>query len=277
MKYLKSVFNFYLNSSIQVSLSVCGFIGVTSLTYNLPVSEYLLGFAFFGTITGYNFVKYAEVARLKHRSLNLPLKTIQVFSFFSFLALAYFTFKISFHTILATGGFALLTFFYAIPFLKNKNLRALTGIKILLVAVVWSGVTLLLPMINKNEILTNNVWIGFVQRIVFVFVLTLPFEIRDLKYDASALGTLPQRVGVRSTKKIGILLLTLALLIEFIKPEINLNYTISLIIICGILGVALLVSEKNQSKYFASFWVENIPVFWFGILYVIQNYLFISF
>ena len=36
-----------------------------------------------------------------------------------------------------------------------------------------------------------------------VFVLTLPFEIRDLQYDDSTLETLPQRVGVKKTKIIG--------------------------------------------------------------------------
>ena len=270
MRFLKSVFDFYLNSSIHVAMAVCGFVGITILEFDFSISNNLLGFIFFGTITGYNFVKYAEVARLKHRRLNLTLRTIQIFSFFSFLALCYFALKLPFNTLLVTGGFAALTFFYAIPVLQHKNLRTLTGIKIVIVALVWAGVTLIIPLVNENEILTNTMWISFIQRAIFVFALTLPFEIRDLKYDELALGTLPQRVGVKSTKYIGTALLIVVILLEFFKPELNWSYLSSLVFISGVLTFFLFISERNQSKYFASFWVESIPVVWFGILLILM-------
>ena len=270
MRFLKSVFDFYLNSSIHVAMAVCGFVGVTILEFDFSISKDLLGFIFFGTITGYNFVKYAEVARLKHRSLNLSLRTIQIFSFFSFLALCYFAFKLPFNTLFITGGFAALTFFYAIPILQTKSLRTLTGIKILIVAIVWAGVTLIIPLVNERIALDNSIWINFIQRIIFVFILTLPFEIRDLKYDELALGTLPQRVGVKSTKYIGITLLIVVILLEIFKPELNWSYLSSLVIISGVLTFFLFISERNQSKYFASFWVESIPIFWFGILVLLE-------
>jgi len=270
MRFLKSIFDFYLNSSVHVALAVCGFVGITLLEFDFSISNNLLGFIFFGTITGYNFVKYAEVARLKHRSLNLSLRTIQVFSFFSFLALCYFAFKLPFNTLLITGGFAALTFFYAIPILQSKSLRTLTGIKIVIVAVVWAGVTLIIPMVNENEILSRIVWMSFLQRVIFVFVLTLPFEIRDLQYDELALGTLPQKVGVKKTKIIGVVLLIATIIIEFLKPELDWGYAISLMFISGVLTLFLFISEKNQSKYFASFWAESIPIVWFGLLLLFQ-------
>jgi hypothetical protein len=128
MEFLKSVFNFYINSSIHVAIAVCGFVGVSGLQFDISISNALLGFIFFGTITGYNFVKYAEVAKFKHRSLNSSLRTIQVFSFCSFLALLYYAYQLPLTTLLITGGFAVLTFFYAISFLNYKNLRAFVGI-----------------------------------------------------------------------------------------------------------------------------------------------------
>jgi len=276
MRFLKSVFNFYINSSIHVALAVCSFVGISVLEFDISVTNDLLRFVFFGTITGYNFVKYAEVAKLKHRSLNLSLRTIQTFSFFSFLALLYYTFQLSFKTLLVTGGFAALTFFYAIPFLKYKKLRELLGIKILIVAVVWAGVTTIIPLVNEDVILSEVFWISFIQRMLFVLALTLPFEIRDLQFDELALGTLPQRVGVRTTKFIGTALLVLIILIEFFKPELDWNSLISLVLISGVLIMFLSISEENQSKYFSSFWVESIPILWFVILLLIQSYLDIS-
>ncbi len=235
MRFLKSIFDFYLNSSIHVALAVCAFVGMTLFEFGISVSNNLLGFIFFGTITGYNFVKYAEIARLKHKSLSLFLKTVQIFSFFSFLALCYFAFILPFNTLLVTGGFAALTFFYAIPILQSKNLRKLTGVKILIVAIVWAGVTVIIPLVNESVFIDNSIWLSFIQRTLFVFALTLPFEIRDLKYDDLALGTLPQQVGVKTTKFIGTTLLIIVLLIEFLKPELNWNYLISLLLISGIL------------------------------------------
>ncbi len=249
-----------------MSLAVCSLVGVTALEFDLLVTNSLIGFVFFGTITGYNFVKYAETARFRHRSLNLSLRAIQVFSFFCFLALIYFALKLPIKTLLIIGGFAALTFFYAIPFLKNKNLRTFIGIKILIVAIVWGGVTIIIPIINEDNFLTETIWISFLQRVLFVFALTLPFEIRDLIYDELALGTLPQRLGVFVTKIVGTILLVISLLVEFFKVESNKDYILSFGIIGVVLLIFLFVSNRKQSKYFASFWVESIPVLWFAMM-----------
>ena len=109
-----------------------------------------------------------------------------------------------------------------------------------------------------------------------MFVLTLPFEIRDLQYDESTLETLPQRVGVKKTKIIGVVILVLVLLLELFKDLINHNHLLSLGIIMSVLLVFLLNSEKKQSKYFSSFWVESIPILWFGIISFLQFYFDIS-
>ncbi len=270
MKILKNLFNFYIDSSIHVALAACGFVGVSILEFDISITIELLGFIFFGTITGYNFVKYAEIAKLKHRSLNLSLRQIQIFSFFCFLALVYFLFQLPFKTLIITGVFAALTFFYAIPFLAYKRLRSLVGMKIIIVALVWAGVTLIIPLVNENVILSNSVWVSFFQRMLFVLVLTLPFEIRDLKYDKLALGTLPQQVGIKLTKIIGTILLLAILVIEFLKPGVDWNYTIGFLLICGVMALFLFTSEKDQNKYFASFWAESIPVFWFFMLLLIE-------
>ncbi len=47
----------------------------------------------------------------------------------------------------------------------------------------------------------------------------LAFEIRDLKYDIRALGTIPQRLGVKTSKYVGTFLLVLVVLLEVFKPD----------------------------------------------------------
>jgi len=274
VEILKNIFKAFINSSIHVAFAVCAFTGVTALEFKIPVSNELLCFIFFGTITAYNFVKYAEVIRTRFNELWGYLKAVQIVSL---LALIYFAFQLSFETLLITGGFAMLTFFYAIPFLKYKNLRNFTGLKISIVAVVWAGVTVLVPLVNEGFLLTTEIWISFMQRFLFVFVLTLPFEIRDLQFDELALGTLPQRVGVRKTKAIGMIMLFVLLMLEYLKSIKNFDFKTSMIVSVVVLGLFLLYSNRSQSKYYASFWVESIPILWLLILYVFQNYLDISF
>lgn len=268
MSFLNNIFNFYINSSIHVAIAVCSLVGVTLIEFNVSISNDLLGFIFFGTITGYNFVKYAKTIRTRFVDLYLYLKIVQVISL---LALLYFSLQISFFTGVIAAGFALLTFFYAIPLLKSKNLRNITGLKLIIVAAVWSGVTVLLPLIDNDLDLDSTMWLSFVQRLLLVFVLTLPFEIRDLNYDNLALGTLPQRVGVFQTKIIGIVLLLISILIEYFKPESFRAYSISFGIISFVLFIFLILSKRKQARYFASFLVESIPIIWYVMLYFISQ------
>ncbi len=109
---------------------------------------------------------------------------------------------------------------------------------------------------------TMNIGLTFLQRFLFVFVLTLPFEIRDLQYDLTNLRTLPQRLGIRKTKFFGIVLLVLSMSLELFKDVINEPHFLSFIIVCLLAGSALIVSGKKQSGYFASFYVESIPIVW---------------
>ena len=96
MKHLKGLFDFYINSSIHVAFAVLSLVFVTEKELELSLDFNFNSFIFLGTITGYNFVKYASVAGLHHRNLTKRLKVIQLFSFVCILILAYFAFKFEF-------------------------------------------------------------------------------------------------------------------------------------------------------------------------------------
>lgn len=273
MKSLWRLFEFYLNSSVHVALAIVSLVGVTALEYDLVIPNALWFFIFFGTITGYNFVKYAKIAKLYHHRLTDMLKIIQVFSFVSFGLLAYFAFQLSIETLLVAALFGVFTFFYAVPLPFSKNLRTLAGVKVFIVALVWAGATVIVPMISVSERLDMDIWISFVQRIFLVIVLTLPFEIRDLQYDELKLKTLPQLFGLKNVKVFGILLLIITHLLEGFKDELSLSYFSCLFIICVVMGVALVVSSRKQSRYFASFFIESIPIIWVGLLMLSRHFL----
>ncbi len=256
-----------------MAFAVVSFVAITVFQFDLLVPPALWVFIFFGTVTGYNFVKYAKIAGLHHRSLTDSLRSIQVFSLVCFSGLLVCCFFLSFQTLLVTALFGLFTFFYAVPFLRKKNLRTFSGIKILIVAIVWAGVTVLAPMVEVNMSLTTDGWLAFLQRFLIVFVLTLPFEIRDLQYDVAHLKTIPQQIGIQKTKILGIGFLMIALVLEGFKDEIINTEIYGLLLLVLLVMVALLLARKKQSEYFASFWVESIPIVGLCVLLVFRHFL----
>jgi hypothetical protein len=268
MKFYNHILAFYVNSSIHVALAVVSLTAITVLEYGLNVPSALWGFVFLGALTGYNFVKYAKVAGLHHRSLAHSLQAIQIFSFICFGLLVFLVFWLSIKTLLVTAAFGLLTFFYAVPFIKHKNLRKLSGIKIFVVSLVWAGVTVIVPTVASETTVSFDIWLTFFQRALIVVALILPFEIRDVPYDSSALKTLPQQIGVRRTKLLGEGILLICLVLEFFKMETSVAYIVSILVFCVVLGWMLIISKTHQTHYFASFWVEGLPILWL-LLYML--------
>ena len=262
MRFLGQLFNFYINASIHVAIAVSALSYITVLEMHMHTSPYFFLFVFFGTITGYNFVKYSKLAGMYHRSLAHSLKTIQIFSFLSFGIVTFSLFHLPFRVLWITSIFGVFTLLYVVPIFKQKNLRSLSGFKIFVVALVWAGVTVLAPLAMTEITLTSNIVLTFLQRFLFVIVLTLPFEIRDLQYDLVGLQTFPQRLGIKRTKILGLTFLALSVSLErFMDPYSELHL-LSFMIACLLAGLVLLVSSKKQTRYFASFWVESIPIVW---------------
>jgi len=272
MKYLKNAFELYINSSIHVSLAVVAFTIITFLEYDLFPDQDLLLFIFFSSITGYNFVKYAGIAKLHHLSLAKNLRIIQVFSGISFLALLYFCFLLKSAVLIATGILGIFTLLYAIPlFGGDRNLRSLPGIKIFIIALVWAGTTQILPVINAEMYLGKEILLDFFQRLLMVIVITLPFEIRDLNFDSEKLGTIPQKLGILRTKVFGTFLIGLIFSIELFQKSFNSNEFLSLVLILLIMGMMLWYARDGQKKFYASFWVESLPILFLGIYLFFRN------
>lgn len=273
MGVFKKLLNFYINSSIHVALSVYSLTWISLIEFGFSYDESILYFVFYATITGYNFVKYFGIAKFHHRSLTNWLKSIQVFSFLCFILMCYYGIQLNESTMIFIAGLGVVTFLYAIPFLpkrlfldKQHNLRSIGGLKIYLIALVWSGVTVFLPLINNDYLIDADVVITGIQRYVFIIVLMLPFEIRDLRYDSLKLSTVPQKIGVKQTKIIGVILLVVFFFLEFFKDEITLRKFLVLLIITGFTLLLLVLSKIEQGKYYSAFWIEGLPILWLILL-----------
>ncbi|WP_366915896.1 hypothetical protein [uncultured Psychroserpens sp.] len=243
------------------------------MEFNIPYDENVLYFVFFSTITGYNFVKYFGLAKFHHRSLAGWLKAIQVFSLLCFLALCYYVLKLEKQSLIYVSVFGAMTFLYAIPLIPKKifldnqqNLRSISGLKIYIIALVWTGVTVFLPLINNGYSISEDIIFTGIQRFLLVLVLMLPFEIRDLHYDSLKLATIPQKIGVKQTKIVGVLLLFVFYFLNYFKDDIDTCRLMINGVITAITLLFLVFANKNQNEYYSSFWVESIPIGWLVLL-----------
>jgi len=262
MAFFKKLFDFYVNASIHVSFSVLALVLMTNHMFGLSFNFATAGFAFFGTMFAYNFIKYAElIQRIQRRSKYLV--AIFIAGTTAFLLCAYFFFKLRFTTQLASVIFFGLTFLYAVPvFSKDQNFRNFSGIKIYIVALCWAGVTTLLPLLDAEVALTFAMFLKFIQRFVLIITLILIFEIIDLRHDAAELQTVPQKIGVKQTKILGLGLLVLFYFLEFFQHSFVAEQLIINLILIVVTALFTIFANPNRSQYYTSFWVEIIPIFW---------------
>lgn len=273
MRFLKILFDFYINSSLHVALAVYALSWITLMEFGLDYDENILYFNFYASITGYNFVKFFGLAKFYHRSLANWLKTIQFFSFFCFLFMCYYAIHLEVKTLWFVFFSAILTFFYAIPFLPKKlfyngklNLRSVSGLKVYVIALVWVLVTVVLPLINNDYFFGFDAWIMAIQRYLYVLVLILPFDIIDMRYDSLTLSTIPQKIGIHKTKILGLGLLLLFFVLEFFKDEFSMIRTLVLLIISILTGAFLWLCHRDRNRYYSVFWVEGLPIVWLVLL-----------
>ena len=269
MRLLKQIFDFYINASIHVALAVYSLSFITLYQLNIFYDESILYFIFFASITGYNFVKYFGLAKFHYRSLANWLRVIQLFSLICFGFMIYYVLLLERNTLIIVTILALITLFYAIPllpknvFLYNKyTLRSVSGLKVYIIAFVWAFVTIILPAVNNDHPINFDFFVMLLQRYIFVVVLILPFDIRDLYYDSLKLSTIPQRIGIKSTKILGISLLLIFLLLEFFKDDLDLNQILTTLIITIVTGLFIGFSNMDRGRFYSAFWVEALPIFW---------------
>jgi hypothetical protein len=266
MRILRKVFDFYIKSSIHVALSCFSLVRISQHDFNISTDFLTANFAFFGTIVGYNFVKYEALVRAKKNIIRLEIKAIAFLSLLSLILVGFYFFQLQRISQIIAFVLFILTLLYTIPFFPNRrNARNWAGLKIYIVALCWVGVTLILPVLNANIAFTTDFYLHCVQRFILIFVLILIFEIIDLYNDDPLLQTVPQQIGVRRTKNLGYVLLMLFSVLEFFKSNFQLLPLIFEIVIFLFLAFA----NEKHTKYYTSFWVEGIPILWWLILFFI--------
>ena len=268
---------------MHVSLAVVCIQVLTFFKFDINLNYSLLLFTFLSTLVAYNFIKYFELSLAKDILYSKSLKLIYYITIVSFISCLFIIPMLSNLELITIFTISSLTVLYILPInslnKKKTNLRNTEGVKIFIVAAAWSLLTVLLPIIDFFDKIDVIGTIYFIQIFIYVFVAIIPFDIRDLNLDIKNLNTIPQNIGIQSAKNIGIILLFVFIILDFVQiiilEHVNLTSVLINILICIILSILLFNARKNQTKYYASFWVESVPVFWLLlnlILYYLRSF-----
>lgn len=261
MRGVSLLFRLYIKASIHAALALTALIGVTEMLFQTPVDSAYYGVVFFGGIAGYNGIKYG-MEPWKYRwdfSGGHPL--LFIFSLFCLAVASIYLFRLPMDMIFLLGGCVILAFFYGIPVLPGvRNLRSFGILKVVWVALVWTLVSVCIPLWGTEAFGQMDFWVETLQRFLWIVVLMLPFEIRDMNLDPISLQTIPQRIGVRNTLLLGYFLSLCFFGVEFLKEspgslDISGKSIALVLLLAGLWG-----SSLPQKKYYASFGVESIPI-----------------
>lgn len=154
-------------------------------------------------------------------------------------------------------GISVLTFCYALPFGPNTGLRFVPMLKVFVVAVSWTTMSML-PLSS----LPNKVFIWVVAKsVLWILCIMLPFELRDLQKDSPSLKTIPQLLGILGTKLLGYVMLCALVYLTYQTVQLGILFWVEITMLL-LLGLAIKASPKH-SETFTAFWVEGIPILWF--------------
>lgn len=219
-----------IHSNIFISLAAVSLTIATQIQLGMaPQWHPYLFIIFFATLFEYNIHRLITVIKNKdaldtekHGWVKNNLYKFYLLVFLSvagFLSVAFLAKK---EVLIALAPIAVLTILYSLPFFEGEKiifrLRDIPFLKIFLIAFVWSVSTILLPVIQsgisfkKIDIVTM-----LLERFLFIFAITIPFDIRDMKDDRQAgLKTIPLVLGEKAALIIAYIALFSFFVISFI-------------------------------------------------------------
>lgn len=188
---------------------------------------------------------------LKTKTFSTPLSILTAFSgMFCFYAF----FQLQRATQLSLIVAAVLSLAYVLPIFGRLRLRDLPYVKIFTIAFVWAFVTVILPVCELGKTINIGVSLMFLERFLFIFALTIPFDIRDMDWDAQTnVKTIPLSIGLKKAQYLAISCLIICVFLDFILNILDFyDFKDMLILIISYLlsGIIIYLTHTNRSDYF---------------------------
>lgn len=287
-KVLLPILDFLLFSNLFIAICAVAQGLVTYHLINAKPDKYILAIIFFGTLSIYNFSMLLSKPKnpedspfvrvrwiFSHHRLIISITLISMLCLIP-LGLLYLSIEAKllmiFTAVLALG--------YNVPFLTLNNqqigLRNIPGIKLFLIALVWSVSCVLLPVVELEHNYQINIssaetLLLVAKRFLFIAAITIPFDIRDLFQDKLyALKTIPVMLGEKKAYIFCqfLLVVYLVLLILF-NQTVNAD-TIGLTLTLLLTGWLIFKSNIKKNEYYYFFYLDGTMLLQYLVLVLIS-------
>jgi len=146
---------------------------------------------------------------------------------------------------------------YSLPLLWGPSgpyrLKDVAGLKIFVITAVWAGATALLPALQTDlSPESPAVLLTVAERAVFIFALTLPFDIRDMERDrASEIWTIPLAIGPKATRYLALACIVLFAAIVLAHRQLAAGSTsIPLLVSAAVTCLLLTRASRDRSELY---------------------------
>ena len=243
-----------------------------------PLANPLAGLVFCSTLFLYAIHRIVGLAKVQPFAESGRYQVISSFKnhivFYAILAAIgglYFFWKVNFSVKMALIIPGILSLAYVLPFLSGaRRLRDLDFIKIFLVAIIWAWVSVLLPYLEMGRPLNNSLIFMALERVFFIFAITLPFDIRDLKVDAhNNVQTIPALIGARQSKYLATGLVAVSMFFAILNMYTHfysLWTTFGLLISAFMTVFIINYSDRTEEDYFFTGLVDGLMLVQFGMV-----------
>lgn len=289
IKYFRQSLDFLLFSNIFIALCAVAQGLVTYQLLKVKPDFYVLRLLFFSTLAIYNFSillakpknpEQSPFRRVRwifsHHRIMISLTLIAVLS-----CLILTTF-LSLQSQILLAFLGVISVAYSLPIFtfqdKKFGIRNIPGLKLFLIALVWSASCVLLPILEleNSQAFTAPARLTLLllaKRFLFIAAITVPFDIRDLFQDKnSSLKTIPVMVGEKNAYLVcqGLLIVYLVLLFLFTSSFDRNFFAIMITII--LTGWLIFKSSWKRDEYYYFLYLDGTMIVQFLML-LIWNWL----
>ena len=256
---IKKLLEFILFTSIFVAGCAVAFCMETNILLGVPLNNFsFYAFVFGATIVQYNLhyivkkVAAKDSARLRWSLRNKNIHLILLIAGSFLILFSLFSFHLEhFFILFILGCVSFLYSFPFLPFAKKKRIKDYGFLKITTLALLWTLVTVWFP-VSGHAYDTGLFIFVFIKRLLFMFILCLLFDMRDIEVDNSEdIKTLAVVLGHKKSYTLSYLLLFVFVLLSiaqyFYFPQMR--FLIPMILSAAAAFVTIEITKKSNSDF----------------------------
>jgi 4-hydroxybenzoate polyprenyltransferase len=255
--------------------------------FNIPLEiSPLLLFVFFATFFEYNLHVIANrltvlrpMESLKHLfspSVSVTLRTCIIIGCICTVITFFMLDPLLMAGVVISG---VITLSYSMPLIKRRGklvrMREITYLKVFTVALGWTLITVMVPLLDYlHTISTEALTILFLRRFLFIYAITIPFEIRDMERERRFGNiNLPMLYGVKVMKVVGIIILLLFCILSAVHEKYFLfdfagrkTFFIPLMLSAIAAGWLIVFASDKKTNWYFKFWTDGTMILQFLLL-----------